>query len=85
MANTDLSRESKGMKTLSTSGVPTAHGWFYEAPGGFDVVVEHRGPRNEWLGTSQHRIPWRAIRVAVDRKDRPADSRETNDRSEATD
>ena len=45
--------------------------WWYEEPAGLCVVQEYRGTTGAVYGTRSVVIPWRAIRAALKRKDRP--------------
>ena len=43
--------------------------WFYEQPGGLEVVVEFRTPDGTYFGTRHYKITWTRLRAALKRKD----------------
>lgn len=45
--------------------------WWYEQPSGIRVVQEYHTQFGELIGTRTVVIPWRAIRGALIRKDKP--------------
>lgn len=59
---------SRRPRTLSPSA------WFYEEEGGLEVVVQLHDMAGNYLGTTTTKVPWRQIRVSLERRDRPADS-----------
>lgn len=45
--------------------------WWYEEATGICIVVENRTPGGNYIGTKLITIPWRRIRPALVRKDKP--------------
>lgn len=63
MANEHLSLKPKTIH---------AQAWWYETDGGIEIVHEIR-TKGEYVRTETIKIPWRSIRAALARKDRPHD------------
>jgi len=49
----------------------TKRAWWYEESAGVCIVQEYWNIKEEYQGTSSVMIPWRALRGALARKDRP--------------
>jgi len=62
MADKHLRGQSKKIRKQKNA-------WWYETPKGVEVIVQHYDG-DRYLGTSQYMIPWRQVRVALERKDR---------------
>ena len=60
MSNKDLEDAPHDLKKRDDA-------WWYEEKGGICVVVERKG----WDDTTQIWLPWRSIRSALARKDKP--------------
>jgi hypothetical protein len=43
------------------------HVWYYEEPGGLDLIVEVRDNGGSHLRTDHYRIPWSRVAKSVDR------------------
>lgn len=47
--------------------------WVYEESHGLTVVSQLHDAAGNYVGTTVTKVPWRLIRGALERKDRPAD------------
>lgn len=76
MAVKDLQHSPKDCRTVSTSpSTVLSSAWFYEEQRGLVIAVQHNSADgSQWLGTSQHVIPWGHVRRSLERRDRASES-----------